>query len=89
MDNTEISTTAPIVKKYASKLEVLEARKLAAQTLRDHGRLLGQNQAESLNNFLASRGKGNKGRKTVAQCMKIFNITVEVQRKLLKMKTVK
>jgi hypothetical protein len=85
----QISTQVAPTKNYASKNEVLEARKLAAKTLRDHGYLLGQNQAHTLNNFLCSKGKRKKGRKTLEQCIKVFNITNEVQQKLLKISTSK
>jgi hypothetical protein len=37
---------------YAGTTELFQAQKLATQTLKEHGRLLQQNQAATLNNFL-------------------------------------
>nr|SPS05737.1 protein of unknown function [Candidatus Nitrotoga fabula] len=68
----------------ASQEDIAQAKKLATNTLQNYSGLLGQNQAHTLNNFLSRKGR-MKGKITQEQCMKIFNITAQVQSKFIKL----
>lgn len=70
---------------YASQEDIVQAKKLATNILRDYSYLLEQNQMHSLNNFLSHKGKKMKRKITQDQCMKIFNITKQAQNKLIKL----
>jgi len=72
---------------YAGTVELFEATKLATTTLRDFGRLLEQNQAHTLNNFLkATRSFKLRSKITQGQCYKVLNITKQAQRKAAKVR---
>jgi hypothetical protein len=65
--------------------QILQAQKLAYNILKEHGRLLGQNEAASLNNFLRKANNKKLCEKiTIGQCFKIMNIGTAVNRKLFK-----
>jgi len=62
-------------------IQLLQAQRLATQTLRDSGFLLQQNEAHTLNNFLrATRSKKTRARITTAVCYKVLNIAKQAQR---------
>ena len=64
---------------------LLQAQRVATNLLKHHARLLGQNQAHTLNNYLQAMRNGTKRRKlTQTQAIKILNIGTEVNRKLFK-----
>ena len=66
---------------YVGTAELFQATKLATNTLREHGRLLQHNQANTLNNFLQATGNYKKRNKiTQGQCFKIMNIAKQAQR---------
>jgi hypothetical protein len=70
---------------YVGTTELFEATKLAANTLRDCGRILEQNQAHTLNNFLsATRCAKKRDKITQAQCFKVMNIAKQAQRRSAK-----
>ena len=70
---------------YVGTAELFQASKLATMTLRDFGRLLEQNQAHTLNNFLkATRTPKTREKITQGQCSKVMNITKQAQRKSAK-----
>ena len=70
---------------YAGTAELFQATKLATITLKDWGRLLEQNQAHTLNQFLkATRSSRTRQRITQGQCFKVMNIAKQVQRKSAK-----
>jgi hypothetical protein len=73
---------------YVGTAELFQATKLATNTLREHGRLLQHNQANTLNNFLqATRNYKKRNKITQGQCFKKMNIAKQAQRlcaKLLK-----
>ncbi len=69
----------------AVDVELLQAQKIAHNLLKHHARLLGMNQAATLNNFLNAMTFGNKRRRiTKQQCYKVMNIGTEVNRKVFK-----
>jgi hypothetical protein len=71
---------------YAGTTELFQATKLAAATLKDCGRLLEQNQAHTLNNFLkATRSVRTRDKITQGQCFKVMNIAKQAQRKSAKL----
>ena len=64
---------------------LLQAQRVATNLLQHHARLLGQNQAHTLNNYLQAMRNGTKRRKlTQTQALKILNIGTQVNRKLFK-----
>ena len=66
---------------YVGTAELFQATKLATMTLREHGRLLGQNEANTLNNFLKATSNTQKRKKiTQSQCYKVMNIAKQAQR---------
>lgn len=70
---------------YAGTLELFQATKLATVTLKDWGRLLQQNQAQTLNQFLkATRSVCTRNKITQGQCFKVMNIAKQAQRKAAK-----
>jgi hypothetical protein len=70
---------------YAGTTELFQATKLATATLKDCGRLLEQNQAHTLNNFLkATRSFSARDNITQGQCFKVMNIAKQAQRKSAK-----
>jgi hypothetical protein len=76
-----------ITKQQFSDLDIglLQAQKVATNLLQHHARLLGQNQAHTLNNYLHAMRNGVKRKKlTQTQAFKILNIGTEVNRKLFK-----
>lgn len=71
---------------YAGTAELFQATKLATATLKDWGRLLEQNQAQTLNQFLkATRSARTRDKITQGQCFKVMNIAKQVQRKSAKL----
>ena len=66
---------------YVGTAELFQATKLATTTLREHGRLLGHNEANTLNNFLqATRNFQKRNKITQGQCFKVMNIAKQAQR---------
>ena len=66
---------------YVGTTELFQATKLATTTLREHGRLLGHNEANTLNNFLqATRNFQKRNKITQGQCFKVMNIAKQAQR---------
>jgi hypothetical protein len=66
---------------YAGTTELFQASKLATATLKDCGRLLEQNQAHTLNNFLQStRSYASRNKITQGQCFNVMNIAKQTQR---------
>jgi hypothetical protein len=71
---------------YAGTTELFQATKLATTTLRDWGRLLEHNQAQTLNNFLkATRVVRTRDKITQGQCFRVMNIAKQAQRKSAKL----
>ena len=67
----------------AERLDLLQAQKIAHNLLKHHAKLLGQNEAASLNNFLLAMNNGKKRKKlTKNACYKVMNIGTAVNRKL-------
>ena len=67
---------------YAGTAELFQATKMATLSLKDWGRLLEQNQAHVLNQFLkATRSVRTRQRITQGQCFKVLNIAKQTQRK--------
>lgn len=70
---------------YAGTTKLFQATKLATATLKDCGKLLEQNQAHALNNFLkATRSFAARNKITQGQCFKVMNIAKQAQRKSAK-----
>ena len=70
---------------YAGTAELFQATKLATATLKDWGRLLEQNQAQTLNQFLkATHSTRTRNKITQGQCFKVMNIAKQAQRKSAK-----
>jgi hypothetical protein len=64
-------------------LKLLQAQRIAHNCLKQHGDLLGTNEAKVLNNFLqALQNNKKRSRLTPAQAFKIMNIGNSVNRKL-------
>lgn len=71
---------------YAGTAELFQATKLATTTLKEWGKLLDQNQAQALNQFLKStRAVKSRDKITQGQCFKVMNIAKQVQRKTAKL----
>jgi hypothetical protein len=67
------------------EVQLLQAQKIAYNLLKDCGKLLGPNEATTLNNFLqASRNSTQRKKLTVNACYKVMNIGAAVNRKLFK-----
>jgi len=72
---------------YAGTAELFQATKLATTTLKDWGRVLEQNQAHTLNQFLkATRSARTRDKITQGQCFKVMNIAKQAQRKSAKLR---
>ena len=72
---------------YVGTAELFQATKLATNTLREHGRLLGRNEANTLNNFLqTTRNFKQRIKITQGQCFKVMNIAKQAQRLCAKQK---
>lgn len=70
---------------YVGTAELFQATKLATLTLKEWGRLLEQNQAQTLNQFLkATRSPHKRSKITQGQCFKVMNIAKQAQRKSAK-----
>jgi hypothetical protein len=64
---------------------LLQAQKIAHNLLRHHGKLLGQNEVETLNTFIKSMpSPRSRNKLTKASCYKVMNIGTAVNRKLFK-----
>ena len=67
------------------EVQLLQAQKIAYNLLKDCGKLLGPNEAATLNNFLqASRNAKQRKKLTVSACYKVMNIGAAVNRKQFK-----
>ena len=69
---------------YMGTAELFQAQKLATNTLKNHVKLLEQNQAATLNNFLRAANGAKRSKITQGQCFKVLNITKQAQRKYAK-----
>jgi hypothetical protein len=68
-----------------TKIYLLQAQKVATNLLKNHAKLLEQNQAHTLNNYLQAMTNKNKRNKlTQTQAIKILNIGTQVNRKLFR-----
>ena len=66
-------------------LQLLQAQRIAHNCLKQHGGLLGVNEAKVLNNFLqALQNNKQRSRLTPARAFKVMNIANSVNRKLFK-----
>jgi hypothetical protein len=63
---------------------LVQAEMIAANLLRHNSNLLGQNQADSLNNFLRQTKSVKRRAITEKQCYTIMNIGTQINRKLFK-----
>ena len=70
---------------YVGTAELFQAQSMATTTLRDHGSLLEQNQAATLNNFLLAARSNKRNKITQGQCFKVLNISKQAQRKCAKL----
>lgn len=68
-----------------TKIYLLQAQKVATNILKNHAKLLEQNQANTLNNYLRAMTNTKKRNKlTEAQAHKVMNIGTQANRKLFK-----
>ena len=65
-------------------LHLLQAQRIAHNTLKHHAALLEQNQAAVLNNFLRAMGSAKCKTLKLAHAQKVMNIGAAVNRKLFK-----
>jgi len=65
-------------------LHLLQAQRIAYNTLKHHAALLEQNQAAVLNNFLRAMGSAKRKTLKLAHAQKVMNIGAAVNRKLFK-----
>ena len=66
-------------------IELLQAQRIASNILKDSGRYLAQNQANTLNNFLLAMSRQDKRKKlTTKNAYTVMNIGKEVNRKMFK-----
>jgi len=65
-------------------LHLLQAQRIAHNTLKHHAALLEQNQAAVLNNFLRAMGSAKRSTLKLAHAQKVMNIGAAVNRKLFK-----
>jgi hypothetical protein len=63
---------------------LVQAEMIAANLLRHNSNLLGQNQADSLNNFLRQTKSSKRRDITQKQCYTVMNIGKQINRKLFK-----
>jgi len=73
--------------KYFAEIELhlVQAQKIATNVLKSNSRMLGQNEAATLNNFLqAMRNKAKRSKLTVSSAHKVMNIGTAVNRKMFK-----
>ena len=69
----------------ATDIELLQAQKIAHRLLKDYSKLLGQNEAGTLNNFNHAMNNGRMRSKiTQQQCYTVMNIGKAVNRKIFK-----
>jgi len=73
-------------KNFASiELHLAQAQMIATNLLKHHAKLLGHNEAATLNNFLNAMAFGSKRKKlTAGSAYKVMNIATAVNRKLFK-----
>jgi predicted metal-dependent phosphoesterase TrpH len=68
-------------------VQLLQAQMIATNLLKHHAKLLGQNEAASLNNFLmAIRNSKQRRKLTLKSCYKVMNIGTGIKRKISKTK---
>ena len=65
---------------YIGVAELFQAQKLATLSLRNHGRLMSQEQITTLQSFLRMANGAKRSKITQGQCFKVLNITKKVQR---------
>ena len=65
-------------------LHLLQAQRIAHNTLKHHAALLEQNQAAVLNNFLRAMGSSERKKLKLAHAQKVMNIGAAVNRRLFK-----
>ncbi len=65
-------------------LHLLQAQRIAHNTLKHHAALLEQNQAAVLNNFLRAMGSSGRKKLKPAHAQKVMNIGAAVNRRLFK-----
>jgi len=65
-------------------LHLLQAQRIAHNTLKYHAALLEQNQAAVLNNFLRAMGSSGRKKLKPAHAKKVMNIGAAVNRRLFK-----
>ena len=66
-------------------LHLIQAQQVATNLLKHHGKYLGQNQANTLNNFLlAMKSKTKRKKLKASQAYTVMNIGSAVNRKLFK-----
>lgn len=70
---------------YVGTAELFQAQKLATNTLKQHGNLLGHNQAATLNNFLRTANGRYRSKITQGTCLKVMNIAKQAIRKNAKL----
>lgn len=67
------------------ELHLVQAQQIATNILKHHAKLLGQNEAHVLNNFLqAINNKKKRAKMNAAQAYKVMNIGNAVNRKMFK-----
>lgn len=67
------------------ELHLVQAQMIASNILKFNSKLLGQNEAASLNNFLqAMNNKAKRAKLTVSNAHKVMNIGTAVNRKMFK-----
>jgi hypothetical protein len=67
------------------ELHLAQAQKIATNILKNHAKLLGQNEAHTLNNFLqAIKNRKKRAKITATQAYRVMNIGNAVNRKLFK-----
>ena len=71
-------------KSIASEAVLIQTKQIATNLLKQNARLLGQNQAQVLNNFLNTGMANNKKFKTQQYCEKILNISFDVNNRVAK-----
>ena len=65
-------------------MDLLQAKRIATNILKQHTRYLGHNVAAALNNFLKAASGSKKSKITKSDCYRIMNIGTEVNRKIFK-----
>jgi len=65
-------------------LHLLQAQRIANNTLKHHANLLGQNEAATLNNYLRAMSTSARKKLTIKQATTVMNIGASVNRKLFK-----